>query len=202
MRVVVGNLPDDVSEEGIRAALSPFAPVEKIKLVKESGTPSALIEMEMTRADAEAAEASSAYNFSAKFSVLLKRTTCGSIIPTAWPWTTPKWAVSGLAAEWAAPSMLFSMAVPAQAAPSSIQPRASRSGGREDAGQAADEPGGKPRAEKSRGDRGCASLSTAVSGMSEGVEARCTVTRAAGKRSAADRAARLRGGLGSPQAIF
>lgn len=54
MRVVVGNLPDDVSEEGIRAALSPFAPVEKIKLVKESGTPSALIEMEMTRADAEA----------------------------------------------------------------------------------------------------------------------------------------------------
>jgi RNA recognition motif-containing protein len=54
MRIVVGNLPDDVSEEGIRAALSPFAPVEKIKLVKESGTPSALIEMEVTRADAEA----------------------------------------------------------------------------------------------------------------------------------------------------
>ena len=54
MRVVVANLPDDVSEEGIRTALSPFAPVEKIKLLKESGTPSALIEMEMTRADAEA----------------------------------------------------------------------------------------------------------------------------------------------------
>jgi hypothetical protein len=54
MRVVVANLPDDVSEEGIRTALSPFAPVEKIKLIKESGTPSALIEMEMTRADAEA----------------------------------------------------------------------------------------------------------------------------------------------------
>ena len=54
MRIVVGNLPDDVSEEGIRTALSPFAPVEKIKLLKESGTPSALIEMEMTRADAEA----------------------------------------------------------------------------------------------------------------------------------------------------
>jgi hypothetical protein len=53
MRVVVANLPDDVSEEGIRTALSPFAPVEKIKLVKESGTPSALIELEMTRADAE-----------------------------------------------------------------------------------------------------------------------------------------------------
>ena len=30
------------------------APVEKIKLVKEGNTPSALIEMEMTRAEAEA----------------------------------------------------------------------------------------------------------------------------------------------------
>jgi RNA recognition motif-containing protein len=54
MRIVVGNLPDDVSEEGIQTALSAFAPVEKIKLIKESGTPSALIEMNMTRADAEA----------------------------------------------------------------------------------------------------------------------------------------------------
>lgn len=54
MRIVVGNLPDDVSEEGIRSALSPFAPVDKIKLIKESGTPSALIEMEMTRQQAEA----------------------------------------------------------------------------------------------------------------------------------------------------
>jgi RNA recognition motif-containing protein len=54
MRIVVGNLPDDVSEEGIRAALSPFAPVEKIKLIKESGTPSAIIEMDMTRPQAEA----------------------------------------------------------------------------------------------------------------------------------------------------
>ena len=54
MRIVIGNLPDAVSEEGIREALSPFAPVDKITLLKESGTPSALIEMEMTRADAEA----------------------------------------------------------------------------------------------------------------------------------------------------
>jgi RNA recognition motif-containing protein len=54
MRIVVANLPDEVSEDGIREALSPFAPVEKIKLVKESGTPSALIEMEMTRLQAEA----------------------------------------------------------------------------------------------------------------------------------------------------
>ena len=53
MRIVVANLPDDVSEEGIRSALSPFAPVDQIKLIKESGTPSALIEMEMTRQQAE-----------------------------------------------------------------------------------------------------------------------------------------------------
>jgi hypothetical protein len=54
MRIVIGNLPDDVSEEGIREALSPFAPVDKIKLVKDGQTPSALIEMEMTRQQAEA----------------------------------------------------------------------------------------------------------------------------------------------------
>jgi hypothetical protein len=54
MRIVIGNLPDDVSEEGIREALKPFAPVESIKLVKESGAPTALIETKMTRAQAEA----------------------------------------------------------------------------------------------------------------------------------------------------
>jgi RNA recognition motif-containing protein len=53
MRIVIGNLPDDVSEDGIRTALSPFAPVDKIKLVKESGTPTAVIEMEVTRAQAD-----------------------------------------------------------------------------------------------------------------------------------------------------
>jgi RNA recognition motif-containing protein len=54
MRIVIGNLPDDVSEDSIREALKPFAPVDRIKLVKESGTPSAVIELEMTRASAEA----------------------------------------------------------------------------------------------------------------------------------------------------
>ena len=53
MRIVIGNLPDDATEEGIREALSAFAPVDKIKLLKESGTPSALIEMEMSRDQAE-----------------------------------------------------------------------------------------------------------------------------------------------------
>ena len=53
MRIVIGNLPDDVQEDDIRQALSVFAPIETIKLFKESGTPTALIEMEMTRTDAQ-----------------------------------------------------------------------------------------------------------------------------------------------------
>ncbi len=53
MRIVIGNLPEDITEQAIQTALGQFAPVEKIKLVKESGQPSAVIEMEMTRAAAE-----------------------------------------------------------------------------------------------------------------------------------------------------
>ena len=54
MRIVIGNLPDDVTEESIKEALKPFAPVEQIKLVKESGAPTALIETSMGRLQAEA----------------------------------------------------------------------------------------------------------------------------------------------------
>ena len=54
MRIVIGNLPDDVTEEGIKEALKPYAPVESIKLVKESGAPTALIETAMGRPQAEA----------------------------------------------------------------------------------------------------------------------------------------------------
>ena len=54
MRIVIGNLPDDVTEESIREALQPFAPVESIKLVKESGTPTAVIETAMGRPQADA----------------------------------------------------------------------------------------------------------------------------------------------------
>ena len=54
MRIMVGNLPDDVTEDTIREALSDVAPVNAIKLVPEGGAPSAMIEMEMSRADAEA----------------------------------------------------------------------------------------------------------------------------------------------------
>jgi hypothetical protein len=54
MRIVIGNLPDDVTEESIKEALKPFAPVDKIKLVKESGAPTALIETALGRLQAEA----------------------------------------------------------------------------------------------------------------------------------------------------
>jgi len=54
MRIVIGNLPDDVDEEEIRDALSPFAPVDAIKLIKESGAPAAIIEMSMTHEQGEA----------------------------------------------------------------------------------------------------------------------------------------------------
>lgn len=53
MRIVIGNLPDDVTEESIQEALSAFAPVEAIKLIHESGAPTAIIEMETTRPHAE-----------------------------------------------------------------------------------------------------------------------------------------------------
>lgn len=54
MRIVIGNLPDDATEEGVREALSAFAAVENIKLVHESGAPTAVIDMETTRQQAEA----------------------------------------------------------------------------------------------------------------------------------------------------
>ena len=54
MRIVIGNLPDDVTEEGIQEALSAFAPVGSIQLVHDSGNPTAVIEMDMTKAEADA----------------------------------------------------------------------------------------------------------------------------------------------------
>lgn len=54
MRIMVGNLPDNIAEETIREALSDVAPINAVKLVTEGGTPTAMIEMELSRADAEA----------------------------------------------------------------------------------------------------------------------------------------------------
>jgi len=54
VRIVVGNLPTDISEDTIRQALKEYAPVEKISLVKDSGAPTAIIEVTMGRPQAEA----------------------------------------------------------------------------------------------------------------------------------------------------
>jgi hypothetical protein len=54
LKIVIGNLPDDATEEGVRDALSGIAEVGSILLLKESGTPSAVIEMNMTRMQADA----------------------------------------------------------------------------------------------------------------------------------------------------
>jgi len=53
MRILIGNLPDNVTLDGIREALSAFAPVDTIKLFQDSGTPTALIELETSREAAE-----------------------------------------------------------------------------------------------------------------------------------------------------
>jgi len=45
MRVVIENLPNDVSEEEIREALRPFAEVGTLKLIKEGSAPATLIEV-------------------------------------------------------------------------------------------------------------------------------------------------------------
>jgi hypothetical protein len=64
MRIVIANLPDDITEEQLRASLQGFAPPEKVSLQKQSDTPSAVIEMDITRAQAEAlAKRISSHNF-------------------------------------------------------------------------------------------------------------------------------------------
>ena len=54
MRIVIENLPHGISEEEIREELSPFVSSEKIRLINEGNMPAALIEMDMTGAQADA----------------------------------------------------------------------------------------------------------------------------------------------------
>ncbi len=54
MRIVISNLPDDVTQDGIAEALSGIAPVNSVKLVTEGKQPLAMIDMDMTREQAEA----------------------------------------------------------------------------------------------------------------------------------------------------
>ncbi|MFH1815176.1 MAG: RNA-binding protein [Pseudomonadota bacterium] len=52
MRIVIDNLPHDVSEDEIREALSPFTAAGNITLITEGSLPSAIIEVDMSHADA------------------------------------------------------------------------------------------------------------------------------------------------------
>lgn len=54
MRIVISNLPDEASEEGVAQALSGIAPVNAVKVVTEGNQPLAIIDMDMTREQAEA----------------------------------------------------------------------------------------------------------------------------------------------------
>jgi hypothetical protein len=54
MRIMIGNLPDDATEEGVQEALAALVPVESVKLFKEGGAPTAMIETDMGQLQAEA----------------------------------------------------------------------------------------------------------------------------------------------------
>jgi RNA recognition motif-containing protein len=53
MRIVIGNLPEGISEESLREALKSFAPAENIRLTTGSSVPSGVIEMEISRVAAD-----------------------------------------------------------------------------------------------------------------------------------------------------
>jgi hypothetical protein len=54
MRIMIGNLPADATEEGVQEALAAFGPVESVKLITEGGAPTAMIETDMGQLQAEA----------------------------------------------------------------------------------------------------------------------------------------------------
>jgi hypothetical protein len=54
VRIVISNLPDEASEEGVANALRGIAPVHAVQLVVEGNHPLAIIDMDMTREQAEA----------------------------------------------------------------------------------------------------------------------------------------------------
>ena len=54
LRIVISNLPDDASEEAVAESLGAIAPVNSVKVVVEGNHPLAIIDMDMTREQAEA----------------------------------------------------------------------------------------------------------------------------------------------------
>jgi len=53
-RIMIGNLPDGASEEGLREALSRIMVVDNIRMIPEGDAPSAIVETRMTQPQAEA----------------------------------------------------------------------------------------------------------------------------------------------------
>jgi hypothetical protein len=51
MRIVIENLPSDVSEDEIREALSPFLQVGKIELIRQGSAPAAVIRTELKQSE-------------------------------------------------------------------------------------------------------------------------------------------------------
>ena len=54
MRIVIEHIARDATEDDIRAALSTFTEVEKVTLVTEGKEPLAIVEVKMTRTQAQA----------------------------------------------------------------------------------------------------------------------------------------------------
>jgi RNA recognition motif-containing protein len=54
MRIVVGNIPEDSTEDSLREALEPFTLTESITLNRDGSVITALIDVVMTRDQAQA----------------------------------------------------------------------------------------------------------------------------------------------------
>jgi len=54
MRIVIGNIPDDSTEDSVREALSSFAMTGPITINRDGSAPTAMIEVEMTKEQAQA----------------------------------------------------------------------------------------------------------------------------------------------------
>jgi hypothetical protein len=54
MRIVIGNIPDDATEESVREALSGFALGGPITINRDGSAPTAIIEVVMTHEQAQA----------------------------------------------------------------------------------------------------------------------------------------------------
>ena len=54
MRIVIGNIPDDSTEDSLREALEDVAVCDTVTINRDGSAPSAIIEVAMTREKAQA----------------------------------------------------------------------------------------------------------------------------------------------------